>query len=35
VVGLSDHELEEILEGALEPLEERLELDIEEHKHEH
>ncbi len=35
VVGLSDHELEEILEGALEPLEERLELDIKEHKHEH
>lgn len=35
LVGLSDHRVEEIMEGSLEVLEGPLELDIEEHEHEH
>lgn len=35
LVGLSDHDVEEIMEESLEALEGPLELEIEEHEHEH
>lgn len=35
LVGISDHDLEEIMEGSLEELGENLDLEIEEHDHEH
>ena len=35
VVGLTDKELEQIVESSLEPLDSRLDMDILEHKHEH
>lgn len=35
LIGLGDHDIGEIMEGSLEMLGERMELDIEEHGHDH
>jgi len=35
LVGVTDHEVEHLIEESLEPLQEKLEVDILEHKHEH
>ena len=35
LVGLTDHEVEEMMEESLEPLHELLEFEVEEHEHEH